>query len=295
MQNYPRRTDLAVESAVGGTAARGITHRTDSSSGFEVTTVIIGTGEGAALAGKPLGRYVTVGTDRLLRRGDGAFAAAAGVIAGELRGLLALSETDSVLVAGLGNPAIAADSVGALSCDSVLATAHLVETEPERFGFFRRVYAERPGVVGSTGVESSRAVKALAAELKPDRVIVIDALSSLSPARVCRTVQLTDAGIVPGSGVGNSRPRISRETLGIPVIAIGVPTVIDAETLARDLLGRAGLEDFDLPDGAFGENLIVTPRDIDAAAASAAKLIGYAINLALHSGLTADDVTALLG
>ena len=149
------------------------------------------------------------------------------------------------------------------------------------------------GVLGTTGIESSDLVRAVVQRLRPDAVIVIDALASREPRRLCRTVQLSDTGIVPGSGVGNARQAISREVLGVPVIAVGVPTVVDAATLTLDLAAGAGA---DLGSADFGEagNMIVTPRDIDKYVRDAAKLIGYGLNLALHEGLTVEDVDMFL-
>ena len=127
-----------------------------------------------------------------------------------------------------------------------------------------------------------------------DRVIALDALASCSMARLCRTVQLTDTGIVPGSGVGNHRAPLNRETLGVPVLAVGVPTVVNAATLAMELAQQAGAKELDA--SLFGEagDMIVTPRDIDSRVHDAAKLIGYALNIAVHDGLTVDDVDMFL-
>ena len=163
-----------------------------------------------------------------------------------------------------------------------------------KFPGFRDVSALRSGVLGTTGMESSELVCAVADKLKPDRVVALDALASCSMARLCRTVQLTDTGIVPGSGVGNHRTPLNRETLGVPVLAVGVPTVVNAATLAMELAQQAGAKELDA--SLFGEagDMIVTPRDIDSRVHDAAKLIGYALNIAVHDGLTVDDVDMFL-
>ena len=135
------------------------------------------------------------------------------------------------------------------------------------------------GVLGTTGVESADMIRALAAHLRPDAIIAVDALACAELDRLGRTVQLTDTGIMPGSGVGNDRAGLSRDTLGIPVAAIGLPTVIDAGGFSDD--PRA-------------EQMFVTPRDVDTVVRDAAKLIGYGINLALHDGLTIGDVDMFL-
>lgn len=148
--------------------------------------------------------------------------------------------------------------------DYTLVTRHLVEQVPEQFGAFRPVSALAAGVLGTTGMESGELISAVVEKTLPACVLAVDALASRSLRRVGRTVQLSDTGIVPGSGVGNHRMALNRETLGVPVIAIGVPTVVDAATLACDLLSEAGREDLDPAalSGA-GENLIVTPREVD--------------------------------
>ena len=147
------------------------------------------------------------------------------------------------------------------------------------------------GVLGTTGMEASELVRAIQRQIKPGLIITVDALASRSLDRLCRTVQLTDSGIVPGSGVGNARKALSSKTLGIPVISIGVPTVVDAATMAMDIC--PGTE----PDKAVLEkarSLFVTPRNIDASVSDSAKLIGYGINLALHRDLGIGDVDMLL-
>ena len=148
----------------------------------------------------------------------------------------------AVLVAGLGNRAMTPDAVGPLAVEHLLVTRHLISALPNCFGSFRAVSAVTPGVLGQSGVESAEAVAALVRELQPAAVIAVDALAARRTERLCTTVQLSDTGIAPGSGVGNHRHPLNRETLGVPVIAIGVPTVIDGATLAADLLESAGEE-----------------------------------------------------
>ena len=176
-----------------------------------------------------------------------------------------------------------------------MVTRHLVEQAPEHFGSFRPVAALATGVLGTTGVESGELVKAVAEKIRPGCIIAVDALASRSMDRVCTTVQLANTGIVPGSGVGNHRAALNRETLGVPVIAVGVPTVVDAGTLAADILAEAGQEGLD-PEAlaGAGEGLMVTPRDIDQRVADLVKVIGYGINLALQPGLTIEDVDLFL-
>ena len=196
---------------------------------------------------------------------------------------------------GLGNRAITPDNIGPKAADQTMVTRHLVERVPEHFGSFRPVAALAAGVLGTTGMESGELVRAVAETLRPACVIAVDALASRSLRRVCRTIQLADTGITPGSGVGNARAALNAETLGVPVIAVGVPTVVDAATLTCDVLAEAGKGELDPAalQGA-GDGLIVTPKDIDTQVHDLAKVIGYGINLALHTGLTIGDVELFL-
>jgi spore protease len=149
-------------------------------------------------------------------------------------------------------------------------------------------------VLGTTGLESAEAVKGLAGQVQPSAVIAVDALASRRTGRVCNTVQIADSGIVPGSGIGNSRAALNRETLGVPVISIGVPTVVDTATLAADLLEEAGITEIDEERLRAGrQNLTVTPRDIDAQVRDLSKVIGYGINWALQD-LEIEEINALL-
>ena len=297
-----RRTDLALEakelwteSAEKETKLEGDRARDSLREGYQVTTVDILDEQGASSLGKPVGSYVTVQLDALARREEDAFGRAARAIAAELNGLLKLPEEATCLVVGLGNRAITPDAIGPGVADHTMVTRHLVEQAPEHFGSFRPVAALAAGVLGTTGVESGELVKAVAEKIRPGYIIAVDALASRSMDRVCTTVQLANTGIVPGSGVGNHRAALNRETLGVPVIAVGVPTVVDAGTLAADILAEAGQEGLD-PEAlaGAGEGLMVTPRDIDQRVADLVKVIGYGINLALQPGLTIEDVDLFL-
>ena len=284
MPNFPR-TDLAVEaeaihrSAAAVTELPGVRAEETNRRGFSVTEVHVLDAAGENVLCKPIGDYYTLALDPLLRREDDAFENAAQTLAELLRGVLPLMPDASVLVVGLGNRAITPDAVGPDAMQSVLVTRHLRAQLPEQFGRFRSVAALTPGVLGTTGVESAELVRAMTDRLRPDAVIVVDALACAEPERLGCTVQLTDTGITPGSGVGNDRTGLSRDTLGIPVAAIGLPTVIDAGGFSDD--PRA-------------ERMFVTPRDIDAVVRDAAKLIGYGIDLALHDGLTVAELDLLL-
>ena len=288
-----QRTDLASEahelwqqSTGKTTSLSGVKAEDDTREGFNVHTVRILDEEGAAALDKPVGCYVTVELDGLLRREEAAFPRAVKALAELLEPML--PQRDSVLVVGLGNRAITPDAVGPLAVGHTLVTRHLVEQLPEHFGDFRPVAALTPGVLASTGMESGLLVQAAAAELHPACVIAVDALASRSAERLCRTVQLSDAGIAPGSGVGNHRMALSRETLGVPVIAVGVPTVVEASTLVMDLLGKE--DDAGLPGG----DLFVTPREVDSRVADLSRVIGYGVSMALNPGLSVEDLDLLL-
>ena len=296
------RTDLALEAKERWrekgrqeTLPPGVTGETKELSGCTVETLRVRNREGAEALGKPEGTYITLFPEAFLRREEGAFEAAAGLLGQLLRSLLDLKPEASVLVAGLGNEAITPDRLGPQTLRHVLATRHLVASLPETFGAFRRVAVLETGVLGNTGMESAELTKAVAEKLRPDAVIAVDALASRRLGRICRTVQLTDTGIVPGSGVGNRRSELSRATLGVPVVGLGVPTVVDAATLAADLTETAGLGNVRAEDfGEYGAGMMVTPREIDQQTAMIARLLGYGIDLALHD-LSAADVTALVG
>ena len=296
---FEKRTDLALEarelwqeSPERTSRLSGVRAKKHKSEGYAVTRVDILTDHGAETLGKPKGAYLTVDLSAFWQRKPDFFPRAVRAVGGELKELL--PESGDLLVIGLGNRAMTPDAVGPLTLDSVLITRHLIAAQPKHFSGFRNVAAFRTGVLGTTGMESAETVKALADKLSPAAIIAVDALASRRLGRVCTTVQLSDAGIVPGSGVGNRREALNRETLGIPVIALGIPTVVDGATLAADLLEEAGGGEVDQERlRAVGLPVMVTPRDIDGQVRDLSRVAGYAINWALQD-LEIDDITALL-
>ena len=293
-----RRTDLAVEEKVlreGAGALSGVESCEREREGFLVTEIRVLSPSGALALGKPMGRYVTLEMSPLKRREPDAFGRGARAVREEVSRLLNLKEGARVLVVGLGNRAITPDAVGPLAVRHTLATRHLVEQMPDRFGDFRSVCAVAADVLGNTGVESGELVSALCARLRPDAVIAIDALASRALSRVCTTIQIADTGIVPGSGVGNARAALNEGSLGIPVVAVGVPTVVDGATLCADILEEAGKGELD-PESlrCAGGEVFVTPRDIDERVADLSKVIGYGITLALQPHLNIEDLQQLL-
>lgn len=293
---YPIRTDLALEArelwhADGNThEPDGVTFSSETDAGFRVETVRVLNEQGSKALCKPIGEYVTISLEAYIRREEDAFGRAARLLGKHLGAMLG-SQSGPVLVAGLGNAAITPDALGPWCLQHVLVTRHLTQQLPEQFGAFRSVAALQTGVLGTTGVESAELVAAVCRQLKPSAVIAVDALASRSVKRLCRTVQIADSGVIPGSGVGNRRLALNRDELGIPVIALGVPTVVDAATLSAELAEQTGTE---LNTEKLPRGLIVTPRDIDQTVRDAAKLIGYGIDLALNPSLSVEDVDMFL-
>lgn len=293
-----RRTDLAMEEKElreEAGALDGVASEEKQREGYPVTVVKVLDAKGSLALGKPVGTYVTLDLAALKRREPDAFGRAARALAAELEAMLPGKERGSVLVVGLGNRAVTPDAIGPLAVGHTLVTRHLVEQLPDQFGTFRPVSAIAAGVLGTTGVESGELAAALCARLKPDAVIAVDALASRSLSRVCATIQVADTGIIPGSGVGNARAALDKKTLGVPVIAVGVPTVVDGATLAADILAEAGRWELE-PEALQGHDggVFVTPRDIDERVADLSKVIGYGITLALQKGLTMEDVEMFL-
>lgn len=292
-----RRTDLALEArelwqerAGETTRLDGVEATTGEREGFPSETVRILDARGEQALGKPAGTYVTVTMDGLQRREEDAFGRGARAVAGVLRELIGPEgEQGGVLVVGLGNRAITPDAIGPKVHEHTLVTRHLVQQAPEHFGSYRPVASLAAGVLGTTGMESGELVQAVCRRLKPSLVVAVDALASRSLDRLCRTVQISNTGIVPGSGVGNHRFALDEKTLGAPVLAVGVPTVVYGATLAADLLGRD-----DLPPLGRGGELLVTPKDIDSQVSDLSKVIAYGINLALQPELSIQDLDLLL-
>lgn len=296
MSGYLPRTDLALESREivqerKAGEINGVEYKEDNISGIKYQILEVTTDEGAKELGKPKGKYCTVEIEPVMRRDADSFPKASEAAAEIIKQFLSLGDKDfRALVVGLGNRLITPDAVGPLAMETMLVTRHLKRLMPGDFAAFQDVAVVTPGVLGTSGIESADYIKCICDSMKPDFVIVVDALAARSMDRLCRTLQITDTGITPGSGVGNSRSEINSETLGVPVLAIGVPTVVDIRSLLADY-GAPGLS----AHAAESNEMIVTPREIDSQVACISRLVGYSINLALHKGLTIADIDMLLG
>ena len=235
LSKYQIRTDLAIELIDENKEIDGIVFKKSSFDDINVTDVIVSEA-GSVNIGKKQGFYTTIEFNDVTDKNNQTEVLE--VFIKKLREMLENLKLDinkSCLVIGLGNERSTPDSLGPLSINNILVTSHLMELG-ELSKDFRRVSAINPGVMGTTGIETSDIIASIVEKIKPDFIIVIDALASQSVERVNKTIQMTDTGIHPGSGVGNSRKEISKEILGIPVIAIGVPTTVDAVTIVSDTI-----------------------------------------------------------
>lgn len=287
------RTDLAIEAIENTGTSAALPHIRQCKrvlEGFAVTETHILTAQAAHETGKPRGRYHTLVLDALLRREQDAFPRACRALSALLGELLPAGAARApILIAGLGNRMITPDALGPQAADHVIATRHLIEQEPVLFDTWRPVSTLAPGVLGQTGVETGELLCGVLDRIRPAAVLAVDALAAGRLSHLLHTVQLTDTGITPGSGVGNARTALNCETLGIPVIAIGVPTVVDGASLAHEITHQMnGAQCEALTD--LAQPVMVTTRDIDREIADIARVIGYAIDLALHPHLSIEEI-----
>ena len=290
------RTDLAVEAIENHKTAAALPHVRQSDrtlEGFAVHEVRILSEDAAREIGKPQGRYLTLELDALIRREEDAFPRACKALSTLLRELLPHPNDGPVLIAGLGNRMITPDAIGPQTTDHVIATRHLVAQSPAIFADWRPVSALAPGVLGQTGVETGEVICGVLDRVRPAAVIAVDALAAGRLSRLLRTVQLADTGITPGAGVGNARAALNKDTLGVPVIAVGVPTVVDGATLAHEISSQLGQPDCEALDD-LSQPVMITTRDIDREVADISRMIGYAVNMALHPHLSVADIDLYL-
>jgi spore protease len=273
------RTDLAIEAAEQGVETPpGVKQESRQIDDIKLTKIVIEDEQGEKALGRPKGSYITAELPPL-SDDEHNTEEKANLLGDELRSLL--PEQGTVLVVGLGNQSVTPDALGPRAAGLVLATRHIRGEFARTTGLdkLRPAAVFVPGVLGQTGVESSEMVKGICDIVKPSAVIVIDALAARSVERLGCTVQICDTGIAPGSGVGNNRMALNRETLGTLVIGLGVPTVVDARTVAVELTGREDAGNAVSPRGA---EMMVTPREIDLIIRRASQLVAMTINAALQ-------------
>lgn len=291
------RTDLAIEAReLQSEEIRDVEYSSEEKSGLLIERLHVKSKRAGQLLKKEAGRYVTLSLPPLtdnVRDTDKRIE----VVASEIRRLLPVN--GMVLVVGLGNINITPDALGPKVASKVLATRHISEEVARSTGLWRlrAVSVLQTGVTGQTGIETEELILSVVKRIRPTAVIAVDALASRSLRRLGCTLQISDTGIAPGAGVGNHRVKLSEETLGVPVIAVGIPTVVDAATLVCDL---AGGEDESEQQrlcnkvSPRGSTMVVTPREIDLLIERASNLLSLSINMSLHSNISTEDLLSLL-
>ena len=317
------RTDLAIEArelaqqeAAAADELEGLSVKTEDAPDYFLTHVRILSEEGCRLMGKPKGDYITLESEMLKKNDIECHEKIIKVLADNIRSLVKFGENDCILVAGLGNWNITPDALGPKVVSKILVTRHLQGTLPEEIEeTVRPVAAVSPGVMGITGIETGEILKGIVDKLHPTLLIAIDALAARRSNRINAAIQLSNTGISPGAGVGNKRMMLDENNLGIPVIAIGVPTVVDAATLVNDTMdhildemmaqtpkGSAFYETLKTLEqdekyqmiadilGPYTGNMFVTPKEVDAVVDRLANIIANSINIAIHPGVTMEDI-----
>lgn len=302
MSCFQARTDLALEARESITEAdstlRGVKmeEEYDEETDIRVTRVEITTKNGARAMGKPMGTYITIEAPAMLEPDEGYHEEISEAIAGQLTEIIPnCREEQEILVVGLGNREVTADALGPHVVDNLFVTRHIVKEygkaayNKERMNTISSI---EPGVMGKTGMEAAEIIRGVVEQTQPKVMIVIDALAARSTKRLNRTIQITNTGIHPGSGVGNNRNALTEESMGIPVIAIGVPTVVDAATIVGDALEKM-LHEAEEADrhrymddcrNALTElhNMYVASKDIDAVIKRVSYTVSEGINMALE-------------
>lgn len=284
------RTDLALEKRelLGREEPEGVESEESDQGGVKFTKIRVINEKGSEALGKPIGTYITAEIPELMKNPvtDEDMIEA---VAAQLRSLL--PKDGSILAVGLGNTRITPDAVGPKSISMVLATRHIGKELLDEIGLgeLRSVAGFVPGVLGRTGLEAAESVKGLVGAVSPSAIIVVDALAARKLSRLGTTIQISDIGIIPGSGVGNARKEITERSVGVPVISVGIPTVVDVGTLVADLTGsNSGIP-------SESRDMIITPREIDIVIERASELIGMSINKALQPDISVDEMMMLVG
>lgn len=281
-------TDLAIESVVKD-KAKGIEYEERDEDGFSVAVMRVKDGRGAETVGRPVGNYVTVTIGRPWLFDDEQTEKAEELLSREISALAKkMSPCGSVLVVGLGNRGLTADSLGPGVTDGLLVTRHIKYRDEALFRSLGQAEMSSfsPGVLGQTGIETLELVRGAVERVKPDLVVAVDALAARGVDRLATTVQLCDTGLSPGSGVGNTREAINQSSLGVPVLAVGAPTVVNSATLVRDALSLAGTEEISPELEAVLENgrsFFVSLKESDVAVTELSRIISRAINKAFRT------------
>lgn len=317
-------TDLALEAhetaTKSGWDSQGARVESSDFPGGRVTRVVVENELGAMRLGKPPGTYVTIEAPGLRAHDVELREQVSKVLAEELTKLTSRAPAGNTLVVGLGNWNVTPDSLGPRVIEELLVTRHLFEYAPDYVDDgMRSVCALAPGVLGLTGIETGDIICGVVERIKPTAVVAVDALAARSIDRLCTTIQIADTGISPGSGVGNKRRPLNRETLGIPVLAVGVPSVVYANTIVLDALDRlkeslqqeaSGQQSMEAMLGGLTEqergqlvhevlspywgDLVVTPKETDEQIRQMSKVIASGLNVALQPGLTTSDTLRYL-
>ena len=288
-------TDLAMEARESNSALNGVSEERTDNEHYSVSRIKIDTDEAASALQKSKGLYITIEAPDLVLREPELIKAVTEALSAELTGLIDKGGTSgTVLVVGLGNRAVTPDALGPKTAEKILVTRHIKQYMPDAIpNGVRSVCAVSPGVLGVTGIEAMEVIQGIVERYKPSLIIAIDSLSSRRTERIASTIQLCDAGIQPGAGVGNIRSGLDEASLGIPVIAVGVPLVVYASTISRDTigliaseLGLLGNEEKikELAAKAISEKtgeLIVTPKEIDSLIECTSTILADGINMCL--------------
>lgn len=309
---YQHRTDLAVEAHEIASKNKknpvdGVIFREEDINGLKLTRVEVTNKRGEAQTGKPMGKYLSLNIGQPWKDDNSAFKNEIFTLRDMLCELIdeKIDKSAPVMVAGLGNETIAADAIGPRTLSHLIVTRHIRQTDFFGKLGLRNITAICPGVLSQTGIESFEIINSMAKRISPALVIVVDSLASRKLYRLASTVQMSNVGLEPGSGIGNCRMAINSDTMGIPVISLGVPTVVDAASLVCDAIdGYNSITNTSaMPDIPYEDlcnilnrgdmNFYVTPKDADTTIGYLSKMIGYAINLALHSELDYEDMTNL--
>ncbi len=296
-KNVFLRTDLACESAAHtDMPTRGVGYREYTSGSCSISELRVTSDEGVKISGRERGRYITVNTGKVWYLDSESLDGVAVTIASELSSFIEalvgspLSENTIILVAGLGNRFITADALGPETADKVNVTYHATGSRGSILESLNccRVAAIRPGVLGQTGIEAADMIRGAAECVKPDVIVAIDSLAARSCSRLATTVQLSDSGIHPGSGIGNRRSGITKADIGCPIVALGVPTVVDSSTLVVDALEQAGITEINSSlEGVLtnGKSFFVSLKETDIITESLAGLLSSAINKAFFTDM----------